>query len=278
MVMIPAHAWTPWFGIFGSKGGYDSIEEAFDELSEHIFAIETGLSSDPIMNWHVSKFDNLTLISNSDAHSPQKLGREANVMQFVDEQDVTYDEIMRIIREEDKEKFLYTLEFYPEEGKYHMDGHRACNFVCHPDETKNNKGICPVCNKPLTIGTMNRVYELADRTTDQAKAARRIPFKSIVPLPEIISDTVKKGVATKTVQREYDNLIQKQGKEFYILLEAPIEDIEKASSKEIAQAIDRVRKGNIHVQPGYDGEFGVVKVFKDEKDGGRIKQDAFSLE
>lgn len=278
MVMIPAHAWTPWFGIFGSKGGYDTIEDAFDELSEHIFAIETGLSSDPIMNWHVSKFDNLTLISNSDAHSPQKLGREANIMQFTDESDVTYDEIMRIIREEDKEKFLKTIEFYPEEGKYHMDGHRVCKFVCHPNETKKHKGICPVCKTQMVIGVMNRVIELADRDEQTAKAAERIPYVSIVPLVEIISDTVQKGVATKTVKREYDNLIEKLGKEFYILMEAPIADIEKASSPEIAHAIDRVRKGEVNIQPGYDGEFGIVKVFKDGEDRGGGSQSVLDFE
>lgn len=278
MVMIPAHAWTPWFGIFGSKGGYDSIEEAFDEMSEHIFAVETGLSSDPLMNWHVSGFDNLTLISNSDAHSPQKLGREANVMQFEKEEDISYDEIMRIIREGDRDKFLYTIEFYPEEGKYHMDGHRDCGIMFHPDETKKHKGICPKCNKPLVIGVMNRVIELADRTKAQAKESARIPYKSLVPLPEIISDTVQKGVATKTVKTIYDALVGELGTEFYILMDAPLSDIEKASTAQIADAIDRVRKGKIYIKPGFDGEFGVVKVFEDNEDRGGPKQGSMLLE
>lgn len=279
MVMIPAHAWTPWFGIFGSKGGYDTIEDAFDELSTYVWAVETGLSSDPLMNAHVSRFDNLGLISNSDAHSPQKLGREANVMQFEDERHISYDEIMRIIKEQDKQKFLYTIEFYPEEGKYHFDGHRDCKFVCHPIETKKKyKGICPVCRKPLVIGVMNRVIELADRTEDQARAALRIPYKSLVPLPEIIADTLQKGVGTKAVDVEYKSLIERLGTEFFILLEASLTDIERASSAQIALAIDRVRKGNIHIEPGYDGEFGVVKVFKDNENRGRASQTALNLE
>ncbi len=279
MVMIPAHAWTPWFGIFGSKGGYNSIEDTFDELSKYVWAIETGLSSDPLMNAHVSRFDNLGLISNSDAHSPQKLGREANVMQFENESDVTYDEIMRIVKKKDKEKFLYTIEFYPEEGKYHFDGHRDCKFVCHPIETKKKyKGICPVCKKPLVIGVMNRVIELADRTEEQARAALRIPYKSMVPLPEIIAGTLQKGVAAKAVEIEYQNLIKKLGTEFYILTEASIVDIERASSAHIALAIDRVRSGNIFIRPGYDGEFGVVKVFKDNENGGKLLQPALDLE
>lgn len=266
MVMIPAHAWTPWFGIFGSKGGYDTLEEAFDELTPHVRAIETGLSSDPLMNWQLSKLDNITLISNSDAHSAQKLGREANVMQFQNEKEVTYSEIMRIIQEGDKEKFKYTIEFYPEEGKYHFDGHAACKFSCHPRETKKYHGICPVCKKPLIIGVMNRVNELADRSVAQARAAQRIPYKSLVPLPEIIADTIAVGVASKAVKVQYDNLIQKLGNEFSILIDATLEDIERASSKRIADAVKRVRTGNIYIEAGYDGIFGVVKVFQEKKE------------
>ncbi len=265
MVMIPAHAWTPWFGIFGSKGGYDSLEEAFDELAPHVRAIETGLSSDPLMNSQLSKLDNITLISNSDAHSAQKLGREANVLQFVSEKEVTYDEIMRVIQEGDKKKFLYTIEFYPEEGKYHFDGHATCKFSCHPKDTKKYQGMCPVCKKPLIIGVMNRVNELADRDEAEARASGRIPYKSLVPLPEIIADTLGVGVASKAVKREYDNLIHRLGSEFSILIDAKLEDIEKVSSKSIAEAVHRVRTGNIHIEPGYDGVFGVVKVFEQKR-------------
>ncbi len=267
MVMIPAHAWTPWFGIFGSKGGYDSLEDCFEDLTPYVRAIETGLSSDPLMNWRLSALDNITLISNSDAHSTQKLGREANVFEFIDEVDITYNELFRIINEEDKEKFKYTIEFYPEEGKYHFDGHRDCNVVMEPEETNKNKGICPKCKKKLTVGVLNRVFELADRSVDQAKEAgkKKIPYKSLVPLPEILADTFGCGVNTKRVKGVYDLMIRKLGSEFYILMSSSFEDIEKITDKYVAEAIDRVRRGNIVVSPGYDGEFGVVKVFEKGK-------------
>ena len=280
MVMIPAHAWTPWFGVFGSKGGYDTLDECFEDLTPHIFAIETGLSSDPVMNWRCSMLDKITLVSNSDAHSPQKLGREANVLQFEDDKEIDYDEIMQIIRTEDKERFLYTIEFYPEEGKYHIDGHRDCNFSCEPDRTKTLKGICPKCMRPLVIGVMNRVHELADRTDEEAILAgdKKISYKSMVPLPEIISDTVQRGVATKTVGVIYEKLISKLGKEFDILLNVSLEDIERASTKQIADAIKRVRDGDIHVIPGFDGEFGVVKVFGDKDSRVDFGQSGFDFD
>ncbi len=262
MVMIPAHAWTPWFGIFGSKGGYDSLEEAFEELAPRIFAIETGLSSDPLMNAQLSMLDAITLISNSDAHSPQKLGREANVFDFENEKDITYMEIMRILREKDTQKFKYTIEFYPEEGKYHYDGHAVCKFSCHPRDTKKYGGICPVCKKSLIIGVMNRIELLSDRNETEAKNAIRIPYKSLVPLPEIIADTLEVGVGSKGVKKIYDGLISNLGNEFSILTEASLLNIEKWSDARIADAVDRVRKGNIHIIPGYDGIFGVVKVFE----------------
>lgn len=275
MVVIPAHAWTPWFGVFGSKGGYDTLKDAFDDLTPHVRAIETGLSSDPFMNWHCSFLDNITMISNSDAHSPAKLGREANVLEFGSKAEITYKEIMRIIQEGDREKFKYTVEFYPEEGKYHLDGHRACGVSFHPNETKKHKGICPVCKKPLVIGVMNRVMELADRTEEEARAfgaSQAIPYKSLVPLQEIIADTLQKGWNTKTAQDTYHDLIGKLGNEFYILLKATLAEIEAATTKQLATAIDRVRRGDIHIVPGYDGEFGVVKVFWDGEERGGVKQ------
>lgn len=266
MVMIPAHAWTPWFGIFGSKGGYDTLEEAFEDLTPHIRAIETGLSSDPLMNWRLSMLDNITLISNSDAHSSAKLGREANVLVFKNELEITYDEIMRIIQEGDKEKFKYTIEFYPEEGKYHFDGHRDCNFSCDPVETQKYKGICPICKKPLVIGVENRIHELADRSIEEAKifgAKKMIPYKSLVPLTEILANVFGCGVKTKRVVAIYNTLIEALGNEFHILLHADLKKIEQVSTKQIAEAIDRVRTGHIYIKPGYDGEFGVVKIFED---------------
>ncbi len=276
MVMVPAHAWTPWFGIFGSYGGYDSLEECFEELTPKIFAIETGLSSDPLMNWRLSKLDNIALISNSDAHSCAKIGREANVMQFGSEQEITYNNIFKIIKEGDRSRFLYTIEFYPEEGKYHYDGHRACQFVCGPKETKRLGGICPKCKKELTIGVMNRVEELSDRGEDEAKKINKIPYKNLVPLAEIIADVLDMGVNSKAVQAEYNGLIKAFGNEFNVLLNISISDIEKASSGQMAQAIERVRKGSIYVKPGYDGEFGVVKVFQ-EGEKKKSKQSALEF-
>lgn len=280
MVMAPAHAWTPWFGIFGSRGGYDSLAECFEDLTPHIFAMETGLSSDPLMNWRWSALDNITLISNSDAHSPAKLGREANVLRFGSEDEVTYDEIMRVLRARDRDRFLYTIEFYPEEGKYHLDGHRDCQFVCAPEETKKYKGICPRCKKALVIGVMNRVAQLADRSEDQAKAegARRVGYKNLVPLPEILADTFACGAGTKRVQDEYRNLIKRLGSEFYILLHCDLKEIEAVSTKPVATAVDRVRRGEIYIQPGYDGVFGVVKVFRDDEPRGRSKQAGFDFD
>lgn len=277
MVMIPAHAWTPWFGVFGSKGGYTSLEECFEDLTPRIHAIETGLSSDPLMNWQWSALDNITLISNSDAHSVNKLGREANVFVFADDEDITYDEIMRIIANGDKEHFLYTVEFYPEEGKYHLDGHRLCQFVCTPAETKRLQGICPKCRKPLTIGVMHRVADLADRTETEAKQLRKIPYRSLVPLPEIIADTLQVGVGSRAVAAMYKELTTKVGSEFYILLHAPIRAIETASRHDIARAVERVRLGKIAIEPGYDGQFGVVKVFK-EGEAGRVAQASLTLD
>jgi DNA helicase-2/ATP-dependent DNA helicase PcrA len=278
MVLIPAHAWTPWFAIFGSKSGYNSLEEAFDELAPEVFAIETGLSSDPLMNWRCSMLDTITLISNSDAHSPQKLGREANVLRFNREQDVTYDNIMQIIREGSADDFLYTIEFYPEEGKYHVDGHRVCDFSCEPEETKKYGGICPKCKKPLVIGVLNRVVSLADRSEAQAKEAGRIPYKSLVPLPEIIANTLRCGVATKRVAAQYELLIRELGNEFSILLDVPLARIAEVSTPQIAEAVKRVREGNIIVRPGYDGVFGTVKVFEDAEDRGGSAQLGLQIE
>jgi len=261
--MIPAHAWTPWFGIFGSNGGYDSLEEAFEELAPHIFAVETGLSSDPQMNWQWKELDTITLVSNSDAHSLQKLGREANVFNFQNEKDITYENIVKILQTGDKKQFQHTIEFYPEEGKYHADGHRDCQFYCDPKETKKYKGLCPKCKKPLVIGVLNRVNELSERNPSEKKTEERIPYKSIVPLPEILADVFSCGVGTKKVKEMYSQMIKKIGNEFFILNDATLESIEQGSTKEIRNAIERMRSGNIYVRPGYDGEFGVVKIFEE---------------
>lgn len=259
-LLIPAHAWTPWFAIFGSKSGYDSIEECFDELAPHIRAIETGLSSDPTMNHRLSSLDNITLVSNSDAHSLDKLGREANVFDFARESDITYDEITRIIKTGDRKKFLYTIEFFPEEGMYHADGHRDCGFVCLPPETKKLKNICPKCKKELTIGVLNRVDRLADRDEKDIATDKFIPHRYIVPLREIIAGVLDVGAGSKKVDKEYQALLSRLGSEFRVLLHADIAEIKKsASAPAIAEAIANMRAGRVKVSPGYDGEYGVVQ-------------------
>jgi uncharacterized protein (TIGR00375 family) len=257
-LFVPAHAWTPWFSIFGSNSGFDSIEECFGEYSRYIYAIETGLSSDPEMNWRLSALDRITLISNSDAHSPNKLGREANVFNC----DMNYHEIMDAIKKKDRNRFLYTIEFFPEEGKYHYDGHRACNVLLSPSETKEHKGICPVCKRPLTVGVMNRVEELADRE-DGFVPEGAIPSRHLIPLQEIIADALNTGVNTAKVKKEYERLTS-SSTEFEILLDLPEDDLYRLTESRIAEGIIRVRKGEIKITPGYDGVYGSIDIFHEE--------------
>jgi len=256
-LVVPAHIWTPWFSLFGSKSGFDSIEECFEEYSKYIYAGETGLSSDPAMNWRLSALDKIALISNSDSHSPSKVGREANVFELPF---LSYDSIATAIKTKDPQNFLETIEFFPEEGKYHYDGHRSCEIVLSPKESKKYNGICPACGKPLTIGVMNRVEELADRA-EGFKPKNAIPFKSLVPLGEIIAESLGMGVSAKQVQLEYKNLIKKFGSEFKILLDATESELEFAALPEIAEGIIRVREGKVYIEPGYDGVYGKVKIF-----------------
>ena len=263
--MIPAHAWTPWFAIFGSKSGFDSIEECFGEMSQYIYAIETGLSSDPLMNRQLAALDDVMLISNSDAHSPRNFGREANVFELAPGE-VTYDEFVRILREKDTSKFKYTIEFYPEEGKYHADGCAGCGFWSLPEETKRLKGRCKQCGKPLTIGVLARVNELADREIKEMPKGQ-VPFKSIVPLQEIIAEAF--GMKTrngKKVQTMYEKMIAGIADEFTILLDVPIDVIKASSTPAIAEAVRRMRAGEMNIRPGYDGVYGQVKIFGDDED------------
>lgn len=259
-LVIPAHAWTPWFAIFGSKSGYDSMEECFEELTPNIYAIETGLSSDPAMNWRLSALDKIILISNSDAHSPRNLGREANVF---DLSEFTYDEVFQIIKNKDKKKFLYTIEFFPQEGKYHFDGHRDCKFVCSPPESKKLKNICPVCKKELVLGVDHRVEDLADRELG-IKPSGAIPFKSLVPLREIIAECLQKNKNAKLVGEWYEKMIELKT-EFEILLDLSRDEISAISNELISEAIERVRAGQVKSRPGYDGEFGIVKIFTEQE-------------
>jgi uncharacterized protein (TIGR00375 family) len=255
-LIVPAHAWTPWFAIFGSKSGFDSIEECFGDYSKHIFAIETGLSSDPKMNWRLSQLDKITLISNSDAHSPQKLGREANVFNT----ELSYDAIIQAIKKRDKTKFLYTIEFFPEEGKYHYDGHASCGLSCSPVESKKHNNICPRCGKSLVIGVLNRVEKLADRP-EGFVPKNSVPFKNLIPLQEVIAGALGISVISKEVSRHYNNLIKNIGNEFKILLDAKKEEIEKVSLPEIADGIVKMREGKVFIEPGYDGIYGRIKIF-----------------
>jgi uncharacterized protein (TIGR00375 family) len=264
IIIIPAHAWTPWYAIFGSKSGFDSIEECFgEEMSKHIYAIETGLSSNPEMNWQLSGLDDVVLISNSDAHSPRKLGREANVFEF--DEAPTYDEFVRVLREKDASKFKYTIEFYPEEGKYHYDGCSDCKFSCEPQESLKLDCRCPECKRKLTLGVHHRVEELADRDAETVRE-RKIPFKSIVPLAEVIAEVVGvKSPQSKKVEAEYFRLTDEVADEFTLLLDTPIEDIRAATNyPNLALAIERMRKGKMNIEPGYDGVYGKVKIFGDD--------------
>ncbi|MDQ7814347.1 MAG: endonuclease Q family protein [Patescibacteria group bacterium] len=256
-LLIPAHAWTPWFSIFGSKSGFDSIEECFGDMSKYIYAIETGLSSDPLMNWRLSALDHVFLVSNSDAHSCANLGREANVF---DMERVDYPELWRIIVEHDTARFIETLEFFPEEGKYHADGHRDCSFWCLPEETKKNHGICPKCGKPLTIGVLNRVAELADRPPDPVRPSGSAPFRSIVPLAEVVAGSLGVSKASKKVVLALENLLSSGRTEFGILLDYPEESLVSFASPELVSAIMSMRQGKVEIRPGYDGEFGLVNV------------------
>jgi len=255
-LIVPAHIWTPWFSLFGSRSGFDSIEECFEDYSKYIYAGETGLSSDPAMNWRLSALDKITLISNSDAHSPEKIGREVNVF----DTELSYSGIIEAIKSKDPQKFLYTIEFFPQEGKYHYDGHRNCNISLSPQESKKYNNICPRCGRPLTIGVLNRVDGLADRP-EGFKPEKTIPFKSLIPLVEIIADALGVLRGAKQVEKEYQNLIKKFDNEFRVLLDVTREELGVVTLSEIAEGIIRVREGKVFIEPGYDGVFGKIRIF-----------------
>jgi uncharacterized protein (TIGR00375 family) len=272
-MVIPAHAWTPWFSIFGSKSGFDTIKECFGDLSDSIYAIETGLSSDPEMNWRLSALDNITLISNSDAHSMQNLGREANVFE-IDSEKFTYDEICDIIKTKDKKRFPKTLEFYPEEGKYHFDGHANCKLVVDPFEKKYPDNRCPICRRPMTIGVASQVAKLADRKT--SKRLKTSPDSvHLVPLREIIANSYGVGVQSKKVNAEYDRLIKEFGNEFHILLDLDEKYLRDNFPQRIVQGIINVKNHDLTIDPGYDGIFGKVHIFKDEDLGQKQQKTLF---
>lgn len=260
--LVPAHIWTPWFSVLGSKSGFNSIEECFEDLTPNIYAVETGLSSDPPMNWRISTLDRFKLISNSDAHSPHKLGREANLF----DTDLSYFSIFSAIRSPDPGRFSGTVEFYPEEGKYHLDGHRKCNIRMQPEDTVRHDGMCPKCGKPLTLGVLHRVVQLSDRA-ENFLPPNPPSFYNLVSLKKILSEILGFGPETKRVAKSYRSLLDIFGSELNVLLYLDVSQLEKGGVPLLAEAVKRMRQGQIDLSPGYDGFFGGIKIFKPgEKD------------
>jgi uncharacterized protein (TIGR00375 family) len=258
--MIPAHAWTPWFSVFGSKSGFDSLEECFEEMTPHIRAIETGLSSDPPMNWSVGGLDDIVLVSHSDAHGLRNLGREANVMEF---DAPSYDRIIEAMSSPKAEAMKATIEFFPEEGKYHADGCRECAFTCEPKETDRLGGRCPKCSKPITRGVLGRVHALAARKPGRGDLVRK-PYYSVMPLEELIADVIGVGKASKAVDSLYRRLIESIGPEFDILIDTAPAAAARVDAR-IAAALGQLRRGEVRLEPGYDGVFGKVRLDKENR-------------
>ncbi len=256
--IIPAHIWTPWFGLFGSNSGFDSMKECFKEQLNEIHAIETGLSSDPAMNWRLSQLDKFSIVSFSDLHShwPWRIGREATVFDC----ELSYNEIISSLQ---NKKIEMTIEVDPNYGKYHLDGHRACNVCMEPKDSIKNKNICPKCKRNLTIGVLHRVEELADRE-EGFKPKDAAPFKSLIPLSEILSALLGSGIASRKTWQEYHNLVNNFNSEFNVLLEAKKEELIKVTDEKIADAIIKIREGKINIKPGYDGVYG-QPVFNNNK-------------
>ena len=253
-MLIPAHIWTPWYGLLGSKSGFSSLHEAFGDMLPHVYAVEKGLSSNFLMNAQISELDNMAILCNSDAHSVQNLGREANVMHAP----LSYAGIVQTLKKNDPKGMLAGIEFFPERGKYYGDGHRACNVYLTPQETFDCAALCKVCKKPVTVGVLNRVAQLADRSALQALKVMRNRH-CVVPLFDILEITLGLSSTSVKLIAMYHKILQNVGNEFFVLLQAPLDQIEKASTKEIAQAIGRLRTGDILVQPGYDGVYGQIQ-------------------
>jgi len=272
-MIIPAHAWTPHFSVFGSNSGFNSLEECFGEERRNVHSIETGLSSDPKMNWRLSGLDEITLISNSDAHSPGNLGREVNVFNIDSSLVKTdlYREVMRIIKTKDKNKFLYTVEFFPEEGKYHFDGHRVCNVGLHPKESISNKDFCKKCGRKLTIGVLHRIEELADRDEDFIPE-NSIGYKNIIPLAEIIAEALNLGRGTISVEREYLDMVNRIGPEFDIMINISEQELLRKIQPKIAEGIIKTRRGEVRIEPGYDGVYGKISIDWAEKETDRVQE------
>lgn len=268
--LIPCHVWTPWFSLYGSMSGFDSIEECFGSLSNQIYGIETGLSSDPAMNWRIAELKNRSILSFSDSHSPIKMGREATIFEL---EKLSFDNLKAAIMRKGKNRIAYTVEFYPEEGKYHYTGHRNCKVIYSPQDVKEKGTKCPVCGRNLTVGVVEQVEKLAseeEKVHSQAgksgvkwiidPAKNHPPFAKMVPLNEIISECLSVAPASIKVKAEYDRLTNSLASEFDILLKLPIDQIEKNGGEKLANAILKVRNGSIYIRPGFDGEFGIVKI------------------
>jgi len=308
-LIIPCHIWTPWFSLYGANSGFDSIGECFGKYADYIYAVETGLSSDPAMNWRIKELDNRAIVSFSDAHSLQKLGREATVFVFDENKipppktagrhlrrpktagqansKINYSNIVGAIKQDlgSPLTIAYTIEFYPEEGKYHYTGHRNCGVRQSPEETQRRGEICPVCGKRLTVGVMHRVQQLSGREVksqmsnlktgvkiiyDEKKS--RPPYVMLVPLMEILAEAMNTGVSSQNVLNEYNKLTDIFGSEFKVLLETPMEEIAKISGEKVAEGIKKVRSGDIVVEPGYDGVFGTVKIWPEGEDVAKTEE------
>ncbi len=255
-LVYPAHIWTPWFSVFGSKSGFDSLEECFGEQTKHIYAYETGMSSDPAMNWRLSALDKLTCLSNSDAHSLNNIAREVSIMEI--SEPISYRKLYNNIKQ--KKGMIQTIEFFPEEGKYYLDGHRDCKFSCLPPETKKLKNICPICHKPLVVGVLNRVEELADRKSAY-KPLGAVPFIKLVELDKIIAEVLGvKNRNSKRVQKEYLSLIQEYGSELEILLNFNLKKISADVNPKIIEGIRKVRAQEVSINPGFDGQYGEINI------------------
>lgn len=254
--LIPAHIWTPWFSVLGSKSGFDSIGECFGDLTRHVFAVETGLSSDPAMNWRVSSLDGLCLVSNSDAHSAGNVGREANLF----EADLSYTSLRDALKTKDPLRFKGTIEFFPEQGKYHLDGHRGCKVCLEPKETRRSAGNCPACGKPVTVGVLSRVEELADRP-EGWRPDTAPPFLSLVPLTDILAELFQAGPKSTKVAHAYRTALERLGPELPILVDLEPEHIATSQIPLLPEAIRRVREKRLHIRPGFDGEYGAIEIF-----------------
>lgn len=282
VLVVPCHAWTPWFALYGSKSGFDSIDECYGEFSDRIYAIETGLSSSPEMNWRIKELENRSIVSFSDAHSPEKLLREATVFKSKDNKKFSFKDLAGAIKQDKNShwQIAYTMEFHPEEGKYHYTGHRNCGISQSPEETKKQGSTCPVCGRPLTLGVMHRVEELAatdafvpTKKINQAGLVgyyhpankKRPPYVMLVPLMEILAESFGTASISQMVKSEYEKLIQNLGTEFTILTQSKHEEILRVAGERVAEAIVKVRSGEIFIKPGFDGQFGVVKIWGEEE-------------